>query len=309
MAEIWGLAAAAVVGAGAAVYTGNKAAGATRSAANSATGENARQFDTIRSDTAAQRRLGEGATGILSRLYGLPVYDPVTEAANSDVLIGDQYLPPGTTVKNFNGGWGEVFNGDTRVGTLRPGRANGIFLGDQGVDIPALALKNKQATAGTAITPATASPDFSAFFDTPDYQFNKSETLKALDRSLLARGKGLSGAGVKEGERYASGLASQQFGDTFNRLTALAGIGQAATNTSAQAGLTTASNNSQILANAGNQRASAYMQTGEGVSNAVTGGLSNYLFLQQLNKNPYGGTPSYAGGNVGMYNGGGMRLT
>jgi hypothetical protein len=45
------------------------------------------------------------------------------------------------------------------------------------------------------------------------------------------------------------------------------------------------------------------------VSNAVTGGLSNYLFLQQLNKNPYGGTPPYAGGNVGMYNGGGMRLS
>lgn len=283
----WGIAAAAVVGAGASIYAGDKAASATKGAANSATAENQRQFDTIRSDTAAQRQLGTGATNILSRLYGLPQYDATTEAANAPVMIGNNPdLPSGSVVKNYANGWGEVYNGDTRIGTLRPGGANGIFLADQGVDIPALALKNKQAATGAATTPAAGTPDMSGFYESPDYQWNKQQTQQALDRSLLARGRGLSGAGVKEGERLASGLASTEFGNFFNRLTALAGMGSAATNTSAQAGLTSASNNANVALNAGNQRASIYGQTAAGVNNAVQGGLGNYLFMNYLNKSP-----------------------
>lgn len=285
MAEIWGVAVAAVVGAGASAYAANRSASATRSAANSATGENARQFDTIRTDTAPQRQLGAGATGLLARLYGLPVYDQAVEDAKLGVRVGDADLPYGVkTVPLGNGRW-DVLNPDgSDIGDLVSGGPNGRF------------MPNGTAIVGSPLPqPSSAvanpgKPDMSAFFESPDYQFNKDETQKALDRSLLARGRGLSGAGVREGERYASNLASGEFGNFFNRLTALAGVGQAATNTSAQAGLTTASNNSQILANAGNQRASAYMQGAEGVSNAVTGGLSNYLFLQQLNKNPYRGT-------------------
>lgn len=294
-----GVVGAAAIGGVASNVAANRAAGATTSAARTATQENQRQFDTVRADTAGQRQLGTGATNILSRLYGLPQYDAATEAANAPVIIGNTELPSGTTVKNLNGGWGEVYNGDTRIGTLRPGQGNGIFLGDQGVDIPALALANKNQQ--TAAAPAATGPDMSAFFESPDYQFNKDQSQQALDRSLLARGRGLSGAGVKEGERLASGLASTEFGNFFNRLTTLAGMGNAATNTSAQAGLSTASNNANITTNAGNQRASIYGDQAAGVSNAVTGGLSNYLFLQQLNKNPYGGTPPYAPTPINSY--------
>lgn len=311
-AEVWAIAGAAVIGAGASVYAANQQAGAARAGANAATNENSRQFDLVRSDTAAQRQLGTGATNLLSRLYGLPTYDRAQAAAQADVLVGDQYLPAGTTTTSVGNGWYDVMNGDTRLGTLRPGGSNGRFIGADGLDIPNFAaqLSAQRQAANPASTPAGATPDFNSFFETPDYQFNKQQSQQALDRSLLARGRGLSGAGVKEGERLASGLASQQFGDTFNRLSTLAGIGSAATNLSANAGLQTASNNSNILMNAANQRGSAYANGAAGVSDAVTGGISNYMFLQQLNKGAAGGygTPPYAGSTTGYYNGGGIRL-
>lgn len=314
-AEIWAVAAAAVVGAGASVYSARQGANAARSSANSATDENSRQFDTIRSDTAAQRNLGTGATNILSRIYGLPQYDATTEAANADVLVGDRNLPAGTTTVARGNGYYDVLNGNTRLGELRPGGDNGRFIAADGVDIPAFALQaqqQRQAAAGTgATTPGTSTGmDFNAFLETPDYQFAKQQAMQGLDRSLLARGRGLGGASAIAGERLASGLASEQFGNTFNRLSALAGMGASATNTSAQAGLSTAANNANININAANTRASAYANGAAGVEGAVTSGLGNYLFLQQLNKGGgtgFGNYPVMSG--AGMYNGGGMRVS
>lgn len=314
MAEIWVAGGVALVGVGAAAYGAKQQANAAKRGANAATDENSRQFDLIRSDTAAQRNLGTGATGILSRLYGLPTYDAATEAANADVLVGDQYLPPGTTTTAAGNGWYTVSNNGVNLGTLRPGGDNGRFIAADGVDIPAFAQQvsqQRQATANAAGTPAQSTGmNFDAFLETPDYQFTKQQAMQGLDRSLLARGRGLGGASAIAGERLASGLASQQFGDTFNRLTTLAGLGSAATNTSAQAGLTTAANNSSALINAANQRGSAYANGAAGISDALSNGAGNYLFLEQLKKNPngYGGYPA-GGMNTGFYNGGGQRLT
>lgn len=132
------------------------------------------------------------------------------------------------------------------------------------------------------VSPAARAPDLSVFTQSPDYQFNLGEGQKAIDRSLVARGRGLSGAGVREGVRYASGLASTELNNYSNRLAALAGIGQTATGTSAQAGLVTAGNNSNAIMNAGNQRASAYLQNGQTISNSVNGLASNYLLMKYL---------------------------
>jgi hypothetical protein len=61
---------------------------------------------------------------------------------------------------------------------------------------------------------ASAIPDFQ---QSPGYQFQLSEGQKAIDRSLAARGLGLSGASVKEGIRYATGLANQDYNNYFNQ--------------------------------------------------------------------------------------------
>jgi hypothetical protein len=194
----------ALIGGISSIIGGSKAAKSAKSAANTATAEQRRQFDLVREDTASQRALGESATARLSRLYG--------------------YGPNG----------------------------------------------------------ATSAPDMGAFQESPDYQFNLQETQSAIDRSAAARGGLLSGRAVKEGERYASGLASREYGSYVDRLMQQAGLGSAGVNTSANAGANAANNISNIAVNAGAQRGSAYQGMASGVNSAVQGGISNYLLTQYL---------------------------
>lgn len=65
------MAGAAVVGAGASIISGNKAANAQTKAAEQGIAEQRRQYDQSRADLAPWRTTGSGALDVLSRLYGL----------------------------------------------------------------------------------------------------------------------------------------------------------------------------------------------------------------------------------------------
>jgi len=125
--------------------------------------------------------------------------------------------------------------------------------------------------------------DFSSFTTAPDYTFAQQQGQDAINRSAAARGGLLSGAAVKAGETYASGLASQNFQNYVNNLEGVAGSGQAATNATQAAGTNMANNNSASLMAAGNARASAYGTIGSSISNATNGLASNYLMYRYLN--------------------------
>lgn len=137
----------------------------------------------------------------------------------------------------------------------------------------------------------------------PGYAFRMREGLKALDRSAAARGGLLSGNQLRGVTEFGQDLASQEYTNAFNRyqaeraarlnpLQSLAGMGQTtAANVANQAGVygqNMAANAAQI----GNARASGYM----GVTNALTGGLGQYLNYTQ-NQNL-----------LDMYGGGGRTL-
>lgn len=293
MAEIWGAVAvvgAAVVGGVASNQASKRAAGASNAATLASLDEQGRQYDQTRSDFAHTRGLGINATNTLNRLYGYA--QAPTEAqqqAQADVQIGDSMLPAGSVVKNYSNGYGEVYHGDTRIGTLTPGGASGRFLNDQGVDIAAL----RQTQAAATQAPAPTGPDMSAFFESPDYQFNLGEGQKAIDRSLAARGRALSGAGVREGVRYASGAASGQYSDFTNRLLAMAGLGLAATSATAGAGANAANANSQALLANGQNRANIALQNGANLNNSAQSGISNYMLNRYLGQG--GGNGGYPG--------------
>lgn len=51
----------------------------------------------------------------------------------------------------------------------------------------------------------------------PGYQFRLSEGEKAINRNALARGRYNSGSALKALQSFNSGLASQEFGNAFNR--------------------------------------------------------------------------------------------
>jgi hypothetical protein len=122
------------------------------------------------------------------------------------------------------------------------------------------------------------SGDSTPFFQSPGYQFNLAEGQKAIDRSLAARGKSLSGAGVKEGIRYASGMASREYGSFVDRLLASAGLGTTGAAASANAGTNSAAMVGNASMNAGNARASGYANQ----YGALQGGVQNMLLQRYL---------------------------
>lgn len=94
--------------------------------------------------------------------------------------------------------------------------------------------------------------------ETPDFRFVRDQGQQAIDRSLAARGKRLSGQGVREGIEFASGLAGQQAANRRATLAGIAGVGPGATNTLAAAGLSGAGALSNLALQRGAARASSF---------------------------------------------------
>jgi hypothetical protein len=69
-------------------------------------------------------------------------------------------------------------------------------------------------------------PEFLA--TNPAYQFRQQEAQRALERSAAARGGLMSGQFAKALQERSQGLASEEFGNAFNRLSGLVGMGQQA---------------------------------------------------------------------------------
>ncbi len=122
-----------------------------------------------------------------------------------------------------------------------------------------------------------AGPDYSAFFQSPGYQFRQDEGIRAIDRSASARGQLMSGGTLRELQRYGQGLASSEFGNYANRLASLAGIGQTANQQGSQAGASAGGQVGQSMANIGQSVMAGGTAQAAGIvdsSNAMTRGIS-----------------------------------
>lgn len=70
-----------------------------------------------------------------------------------------------------------------------------------------------------------ASPEFArlnvpqSFEADPGYQFRYDQGMRALDRTAASKGKLLSGGQIKAAQEFNSGLASQEYGNWWNRYT------------------------------------------------------------------------------------------
>jgi hypothetical protein len=127
-------------------------------------------------------------------------------------------------------------------------------------------------------------PDFSSFVADPGRNFAIAEGQQAIDRSAAARGGLLSGGAVKQGIRYATGQADQQYSAYYDRLLQAAGLGNTGIGASASAGANAANNIGAASINAGNARASIYGDTAANVNNAAQTGISNYMLSRYLGK-------------------------
>jgi hypothetical protein len=121
----------------------------------------------------------------------------------------------------------------------------------------------------------------------PGYAFRLGEGMKALERVQAARGNMLSGGAIKAGQRYAQDFASGEYGNAYNRLANIAGLGQtvggqlgSAAQQFGQAAGETMSQGANALAAGRINRTSGYMG---GVGGAV-GAFENYQNQQQQNQ-------------------------
>lgn len=162
---------------------------------------------------------------------------------------------------------------------------------------------------------------------TPGYQWNLAQGLKATQSAAAARGLGVSGASLKGAATYATGLADSTYQNQFNnaqtrfsdllglntayqgnvnnqasRLSGIATLGEnAAAQTGAQ-GTASATQQGNALIAGGQAEGSAL----KGVGNAVNSGVNNYLGYQAY-QNAQGtggyGTAGAPGSSGGVYGG------
>lgn len=140
-------------------------------------------------------------------------------------------------------------------------------------------LVTTPGTSPTGGSPSgTGTPDYSAFFRSPDFQFALDQGKRGLDSTAAAGGNLFGGNRLREAARFNQGLATQQFGNFSNRLATLAGLGPQTTN---QLGQTLQNTGNQIgtgLQNMGATRASGYINA----ANAQQQGMNNLLGLGGL---------------------------
>jgi hypothetical protein len=113
-----------------------------------------------------------------------------------------------------------------------------------------------------------------AFQVDPGYQWRLSQGENALTRMASARGGLNSGKFYKDGMRFNQGEASQEFGNSLNRLLAVAGMGQTATGSAADYGTQGA-----------NAAAAGRVGAANLYTNALSQGASMYNNQQQQQQN------------------------
>lgn len=147
---------------------------------------------------------------------------------------------------------------------------------------------------------ALNSGDFSSFKESPDYQFAFDQGLQGLDRSAAARGSLYSGGHSADLMKFGQGLASQNYGNFYNRLAGLSGAGQTTAVNLGSLGANMAGNIGNNLQDAGRARASAYLSTGDTNSQlaAGLGGAFNNWYQRQSANNG-GGSGWYLGSKPG----------
>jgi len=116
---------------------------------------------------------------------------------------------------------------------------------------------------------ALNSGDMSAFRADPGYQFAFDQQLQGLDRGAAARGSLYSGGHSADILRMANGLASQQYGDVYNRLLQTANMGQGAAANLGSVGSGNAATIGGAAMNAGNATANAAYNSANNTSNLL----------------------------------------
>lgn len=177
--------------------------------------------------------------------------------------------------------------GNSGMGTGQGGAATGTTTDPNAINI-------NPATGGFGSLAQPVTMDEATLEQTPGYQFNLTQGLKAAQNSATARGLGTSGAAVKGAETYATGLADSTYQNQFNnqvtnqtnlynRLTGVANSGQNAAAGLGTTGQQTAANIGSNIIGAGNASAAGTIGGANALSGAGSNASSMYMMNQFMN--------------------------
>ena len=137
------------------------------------------------------------------------------------------------------------------------------------------------------------------FTKSPGYDFRLKQGEDSVKNYMSASGRSTTGPGYKALMEYGQNFASNEYDkfldryyQSLNPYLSMSGSGQVATTNTAQMGQQTANSVAGNQINAGNARASGYINQSNAITGNIQSGMNNYL--------GYLGTPNY-----GMNSGGG----
>jgi hypothetical protein len=219
--------------------------------------------DLARSDQEPWRQMGQQALGRLGQLYGFgsPAgATPVSAPANS----------------NASGSGGGLFgNLISQLGsTLSPQQLQQLHQQYPNLQLPSTPNTPQTVPAQPPLSQSQQTMNWLAM--DPGYQFRLNEGMNALNTGFASRGMLHSGAAAKSALQYGQNYASNEFGNAYNRLSALAGVGQTANAQNQLAGQNFANGAGNALMQNAQNLGSSYTQKGNAWS-GFYGGLSGSL--------------------------------
>lgn len=235
-----------------------QAAIAQENAADASTALQREMFQQSREDMMPWLQAGSGALPELMRLAGM-----------------EQYAIPGKR--------NELYDQRAALEAELAGLGNGFGTAVRRAAISAQLAKigqQQEMTPDTYGYRRSSDPNamLSALALDPGYRFRQAEGMRGLENSAAARGGLMSGNFIRNAQRYGQDLASQEYGNAFNRLAGIAGVGQTQAQQLAGLGSQYAGNVGQNMMNAANARASGYV----GKANAQAGTIGNLTNLAML---------------------------
>lgn len=148
-----------------------------------------------------------------------------------------------------------------------------------------------------------ANRDYSQFYDSPDYGFAKEQGELGLTRALNARGMNLSGGALKDFAQFNQGLATQQFGNYFNRLLSLSQLGGNAASGAAGAAANFSGQIGNTMQGIGQAQAAGIVGGANAITGGINSGINNSLLYNAINRSSY--APASGGGGFNFGNIGG----
>ena len=274
----------------------SSAADTQAQAANTASANQMSMFNTINNQNAPWRQAGTNAISGLQSYMGLPTSTQTFDQSGYDKAMAAYNANPGQAQQNTIWGTKVGFGGDTPIKGTAPNR-NDFY--------------TTQTTPGDPNAPGMHqfnASDLNANL-APNYDFQLQQGLGAVKNFENSTG-GLIGGNALKGindyaQNYAQGAYQQAFQNytanqtnIFNRLSNIAGLGQTANQTSANAGTAL----SQAASNYATSGAAASAAGQVGSANAISQGLMNAGNLSWLNGQNSGlGSYGSGGGSTPLW--------